>query len=48
MSIYLNQKPYKGWSKKGNNCFIKTNNKTIFNKRYFIFSNFNYTNRKDK
>jgi transposase len=36
MSIYLNQKPYKGWSKKGNNCFIKTNNKTIFNKRYSI------------
>jgi hypothetical protein len=22
MSIYLNQKPYKGWSKKGNKCFI--------------------------
>ena len=36
MSIYLNQKPYKGWSRKGNNCFIKTKNKTIFNKRYSI------------
>jgi transposase len=36
MSIYLNEKPYKGWSKKGNNCFIKTKNKTIFNKRYSI------------
>ena len=36
MSIYLNQKPYKGWSKKGSNCFIKTKNKTIFNKRYSI------------
>ena len=35
-SIYLNQKPYKGWSKKGSNCFIKTKNKTIFNKRYSI------------
>ena len=22
MSIYLNQKPFKGWSKKGNNCYI--------------------------
>jgi len=36
MSIYLNQKPYKGWSKKGNKCFISTSNKTIFNKRYTI------------
>jgi transposase len=36
MSIYLNQKPFKGWSKKGNNCYITTNNKTIFNKRYSI------------
>jgi len=36
MSIYLNQKPYKGWSKRGTNCFIKTKNKTIFNKRYSI------------
>ena len=29
MSIYLNSKPYKGWSIKGNDCFIKTKNKTI-------------------
>ena len=36
MSIYLNQKPYKGWSNKGHSCFIKTKNKTIFSKRYSI------------
>ena len=36
MSIYLNSKPYKGWSLKGKECFIKTKNKTIFNKRYSI------------
>ena len=36
MSIYLNDKPYKGWSNKGKNCFIKTTNKSIFNKRYSI------------
>ena len=31
MSIYLNDKPYRGWSIKGKECFIKTKNKTIFN-----------------
>jgi len=36
MSIYLNDKPYKGWSIKGKICFIKTKNKSIFNKRYSI------------
>ena len=36
MSIYINQKPYKGWSKKGKSCIIETKNKTIFNKRYSI------------
>ena len=36
MSIYLNAKPYKGWSIKGNDCIIKTKNKSIFNKRYTI------------
>jgi len=36
MSIYLNDKPYKGWSIKGKECFIKTKNKTIFNKRFSI------------
>lgn len=36
MSIYLNSKPYKGWSLKGKECFIKTKNKTIFNKRFSI------------
>jgi transposase len=36
MSIYINQKPYKGWSQKGKSCFIETKNKTIFNKRYSI------------
>jgi len=36
MSIYLNQKPYKGWSKKGTKSIIKTSNKSISNKRYTI------------
>ena len=36
MSIYLNSVPYKGWSPKGKDCFIKTKNKTIFNKRYSL------------
>ncbi len=36
MSIYLNSLPYKGWSIKGNYCFVKTKNKTIFNKRYSL------------
>ena len=36
MSIYLNSKPYKGWSKKGHECIVKTKNKTIFNKRYSL------------
>ncbi len=36
MSIYLNQKPYKGWSKKGTTSIIKTNIKSIYNKRYTI------------
>jgi transposase len=36
MSIYLNDKPYKGWSIKGKECFIKTKNKSIFNKRYSV------------
>ena len=36
MSIYLNAKQYKGWSIKGKQCFIKTKNKTIFNKRFSI------------
>ena len=36
MSIYLNSKPYKGWSFKGKECIIKTKNKTIFNKRYSL------------
>lgn len=36
MSIYLNSKPYKGWSKKGSRCIIKTKNKSIFNKRYTV------------
>jgi transposase len=36
MSIYLNSKPYKGWSLKGKQCVIKTKNKTIFNKRYSL------------
>lgn len=36
MSIYLNSVPYKGWSTIGKNCFIKTKNKTIFNKRYSL------------
>ena len=36
MSIYLNSKPYKGWSLKGNECIIKTKNKTIFNKRFSL------------
>jgi transposase len=36
MSIYLNSVPYKGWSIKGKNCFVKTKNKTIFNKRFSL------------
>lgn len=36
MSIYLNSKPYKGWSLKGDDCIIKTKNKTIFNKRFSL------------
>lgn len=36
MSIYLNSVPYKGWSIKGKDCFIKTKNKTIFNKRFSL------------
>lgn len=36
MSVYLNSKPYRGWSEKGTNCVIKTKNKTIFNKRYTV------------
>ncbi len=32
MSVYLNSKPYKGWSLKGKQCIIKT----IFNKRYLF------------
>ncbi len=36
MSIYLNSKPYKGWSLKGKECIIKTKNKTIFNKRFSL------------
>lgn len=36
VSIYLNAKPYKGWSIKGNDCIIKIKNKSIFNKRYTI------------
>jgi transposase len=36
MSVYLNSKPYKGWSLKGQTCFIETKNKTIFNKRFTI------------
>ena len=49
MSIYLNSKPYKGWSLKGKECLIKTKNKTIFNKRFTvglainINANFNFT-----
>ena len=36
MSIYLNSTPYKGWSKKGTDCYITTKNKTIFNKRFSL------------
>lgn len=36
MSIYLNSKPYKGWSLKGSDCVIKTKNKTIKNKRFSL------------
>ena len=36
MSIYLNSKPYKGWSKKGTCCFVETKNKTIINKRFSL------------
>lgn len=36
MSIYLNSKPYKGWSIKGKQCIIKTKNKTIHNKRFSL------------
>ena len=36
MSIYLNSKPYKGWSEKGKDCYIETKNKTIFNKRFSL------------
>jgi len=36
MAIYLNAKPYRGWSKKGTNCIIQTKNKSITNKRYTI------------
>ena len=36
MSIYLNSKPYKGWSKKGTDCFVETKNKTIINKRFSL------------
>jgi len=36
MSIYLNSVPYKGWSPKEKDCFIKTKNKTIYNKRYSL------------
>jgi len=45
MSIYLNSVPYKGWSLKEKDCFIKTKNKTIYNKRYslgmYIDTNYN-------
>jgi len=36
MSIYLNSKPYKGWSLIGTKCIIKTKNKTIMNKRFSL------------
>jgi len=36
MSVYLNSKPYKGWSLKGTHCIIKTKNKTISNKRFSL------------
>lgn len=36
MAIYLNDKPYRGWSKKGTDCIINTKNKSIFNKRYTV------------
>jgi hypothetical protein len=36
MSIYLNSKPYKGWSLIGTKCIIKTKNKTIKNKRFSL------------
>jgi transposase len=42
MSIYLNSKPYKGWSIKGKPCFIKTKNKTIFSKRYSLGMSIDY------
>ena len=47
ISIYLNSKPYKGWSIKGKECFIKTKNKTIFNKRYTIGMSIDYNSNID-
>ena len=47
MSIYLNDKPYKGWSIKGKICFIKTKNKSIFNKRYSIGMSINIKGKID-
>jgi len=42
MSIYLHSKPYKGWSKKGKACFIKTKIKSIFKKLYTLGMCINY------
>lgn len=42
MSIYLNSKPYKGWSEKGKECIIRTKNKTIVNKRFSLGMSIDY------
>jgi transposase len=47
MSIYLNSKPYKGWSLKGKECIIKTKNKTIFNKRFSLGMSININSNID-
>lgn len=36
ISVYLNQKPTHGWSEKGKDCVIKTQTKSIRNKRYSV------------
>lgn len=46
-SIYLNSKPYKGWSIKGKPCLIKTKNKTIFSKRYSLGMSIDYNSNID-
>lgn len=36
MAVYLNERPYYGWSPKGVECIVNTSTKNIINKRYTV------------